>query len=151
MDLSNTAGDRGRLIQPGRPFTEYPAPALPFGGALVGITWTPKIECRRSNGNLIVSAEVPGLSEDEIKVEVTNEGLILDGERKRKHFDERQRVYRCERSYGHFYRFVPLPEGAKAEEATAELSDGVLTVVVPLPEVKEYRRAIPVKSGKSAF
>ena len=81
-------------------------------------TWAPKIECKRANGGLIVNAELPGLKKDHVKVEITNEGLILEGEITREHAEQRHGVYRCERNYGHFYRFVPLPEGAKAEEAT---------------------------------
>jgi len=151
-DASKTAAEQARLVRSGRPFADFFAPMLPLGAVRPGApeveTWAPKIECKRANGNLIVNAELPGLKKDEVKVEITNEGLILEGARNREHAEQREGVYRCERSYGHFYRFVPLPEGAKAEEATAELNDGVLTVTVPLPDVKEHRRAIPVRSGK---
>jgi HSP20 family protein len=113
-----------------------------------GSTWTPKVECRRANGALVVSAEVPGIKTHDVTVEITSEGLILEGERGSEHGGQTTGVYRSERSYGRFYRFIPLPEGVKTEEASAELSDGLLTVTVPLPEVKEHRRAVPVKSGK---
>lgn len=137
-EVAKTAAGQARLVRPGHPFAGLPEVE----------SREPRIECKRANGSLIVNAELPGLKKDEVKVEITNEGLILEGERKREHAEQREGGYRSERSYGHFYRFVPLPEGVKAEEATAELNDGVLTVTVPLPDVKEHRRAIPVKSGK---
>jgi HSP20 family protein len=110
--------------------------------------WSPTIECQRGIGALIVRVDLPGMKPADVKVEITVDGLILEGERKREQVVKRERTYRCERSFGRFYRFIPLPEGAKTEEASAELSDGVLTVTVPLPEVREQRRAVPVRPGK---
>lgn len=113
-----------------------------------GSTWAPNVECRRANGTLVVNAELAGMKAEDINVEITGEGLIVEGERKRDAAGQNNGMYRCERSYGRFYRFIPLPEGVKTEQASAELKDGLLTVTVPLPEVKEHRRAVPVKSGK---
>jgi HSP20 family protein len=106
--------------------------------------WTPAAECKRQNGNLVISAELPGLKKEEVTVEITPEALTLKGERKRETKEEKEGYFRSERAYGRFYRYVPLPEGAKVEQAEAKIADGVLTVTVPIPEKKENRRQIEV-------
>ena len=98
-------------------------------------SWAPPVEVRERDGNLLVSAELPGLNKDEVKVEVTNEGLVIQGERKREREEERGGIHRSERSYGAFYRLIPLPEGANIEQAKAKFENGVLEVQVPIPKV----------------
>lgn len=109
--------------------------------------WTPTVDVQRSNGDLLVTAELPGLKKEEVKVEVTDEALIIEGERKREHKEEKEGYHRYERSFGRFYRSIPLPEGAKPDQAKAELNDGVLKVTVPAPEVKKNVRQITVEQG----
>lgn len=109
--------------------------------------WTPTVDIQRSNGNLLVTAELPGLKKEEVKVEVTDDALIIEGERKREHKVEQEGYHRYERSFGKFYRSIPLPEGAKPEEAKAELNDGVLKISVPAPEMKKKVRQIAVEQG----
>jgi HSP20 family protein len=110
-------------------------------------TWAPAIDVQRSNGSLIVTAELPGLKKEEVKVELSDDALVIKGERKSEHKEEREGYYKSERSYGQFYRSIPLPEGAKADQAKAELNDGVLKVSVPVPESKKTVRQIPVEQG----
>lgn len=109
--------------------------------------WTPTVDVQRSNGDLVVTAELPGLKKEEVKVEVTDDVLIIEGERKREHKVEQEGYYRYERNFGKFYRSIPLPEGARPEEARAELNDGVLKISVPAPEVKKKVRQIAVEQG----
>ena len=110
-------------------------------------TWAPAVEVRQRDNNLIVTAELPGMTKDDVKVEVTNEGLILQGERKREHEEKGKGYYRSERSYGRFYRTLPLPEGIEPDKAKAQFKDGVLQVEFPLPEsLQQKRREIPIKS-----
>jgi HSP20 family protein len=66
------------------------------------VEWTPSIEVREKDNNLIVSADLPGLSKDDIKVEATDEGLAIHGERKIEHEERREGMYRSERRYGRF-------------------------------------------------
>jgi len=110
-------------------------------------TWTPAVDVRRCNGNLVVTAELPGLKKEEVKVEMTDEGLVIEGERRREHTEDHKGYHRYERSYGKFYRMIPLPEGAKTEEAKAELNEGVLKITVPAPEPKKNVRQIAVEEG----
>jgi HSP20 family protein len=115
------------------------------------ITWTPAIDVQQTDGSLVVTAELPGLKKEEVKVELTDDALIIEGERRREHKEEREGFYKSERSYGQFYRSIPLPEGAKTDQAKAELTDGVLKVSLPVPETKKKIRQIPVEAGtKSA-
>jgi len=109
--------------------------------------WAPTVDIQRSGGNLVVTAELPGLKKEEVKVEVTDDALIIEGERRRENKEDKEGYQRYERSYGKFYRSIPLPEGAKADQAKAELNDGVLKISLPAPEVKKQIRQITVEQG----
>jgi HSP20 family protein len=110
--------------------------------------WAPAVDVRQCDGDLVVTAELPGLKKEEVRVELTDDALIIEGERKREHKEDHEGFHRWERSYGKFYRAIPLPEGAKTDQAKAELTDGVLKVSVPVPESKKKIRQIPVEQGK---
>lgn len=113
-----------------------------WGGA-----WSPPIEVRERNGNLEISAELPGLNKDDVKVECTDEGITIEGEKKSEVEKTEGGVHRSERSYGHFYRMIPLPEGAEGDKAKAEFKDGVLQVRVPFSEQsRSKRRQIPINA-----
>lgn len=111
--------------------------------------WSPPIDIYERDGNLVVSAELPGLSKEDVKVEATPEGLILEGERKQEREERRGGVYRSERSYGRFYRMIPLPEDADIDQAKAQFTNGVLEVTVPIPESARKRREIPIGAEES--
>ncbi len=111
--------------------------------------WSPAIEVAERDGQMQVHAELPGLKPEDVKVEVTDEALIIRGERKYEHEDKDGDVYRSERRYGQFYREIPLPEGANAEQAKANFKDGVLEVTLPLPEARGRRRSIPIETGSA--
>jgi HSP20 family protein len=104
--------------------------------------WAPQLEVFHRNNELVVRADLPGLTKDDIKVDVTDEGITIEGERKREHQEEREGFYRSERSYGSFRRTVPLPEGAIADQAKATFKNGVLEVTMPAPpeQVRRGRR-----------
>jgi HSP20 family protein len=124
-----------------------------FGGTSSGtsfgeeLTWAPPIELREQDSNLIVSAELPGLAEKDVKVEATEDGLVIQGERKQEYTGEEGGVRRSERSYGRFWRLIPLPEGAQVENAQAHFHDGILEVTIPVPESQRTRRQIPISGG----
>jgi HSP20 family protein len=104
--------------------------------------WMPDIEMFSRDNELVIRADLPGLTKDDVKVDVTEDRLTIQGERKREHEEEKRGVYRCERSYGSFYREIPLPEGAITEQAKASFKDGVLEVTMPAPpeHVRRGRR-----------
>ena len=112
------------------------------GGRGEGGLWTPVIEVAERNGQLQVHAELPGLNPEDVKVKVTDNALIIQGERRSEHEETKGGVYRSERRYGRFYREIPLPEGAQAEQTKAEFKNGVLEVNLPLAEQKSTRRTV---------
>ena len=109
--------------------------------------WTPPVEVTERDGKLEVIADLPGIKENEVKVEVTDEGLVIQGERKREHEEKSEKYYRSERSYGQFYRLIPLPENANLDQARAEFHDGELRISVPIPERQRSTRQIPISTG----
>lgn len=111
--------------------------------------WSPEIETFIRDDKFVVRADLPGVSKDEVNVEVTDDSVIISGERQNVHEEEREGYYRSERVYGRFYREIPLPEGALPETAEAESRDGVLEITVTAPprEVTKPRR-IPI-GGKT--
>ena len=112
--------------------------------------WFPAVEVAEQNGQLQVHAELPGLRPEDVKVEITDEALIIHGERKHEHEHREGQSYHSERHYGHFYREIALPPGVHAEQAKAQFRDGVLEVNVPIAEEANRRREIPITSGASA-
>ena len=96
--------------------------------------WMPQIELFERGNKLIVEADLPGMKKDDITVEVNDNELIVRGERKSKNEEKREGYYRTERSYGSFYRSIPLPEGVTNKDITAHFKDGVLEVEMPAPE-----------------
>jgi HSP20 family protein len=113
--------------------------------------WTPAIEVVHRDNELVVRADLPGLSKDEIKVDLTEDAITIQGERKREHKEEREGVYRSERSYGSFSRVIPLPEGTMTDQAKATFKDGVLEVTMPAPPEQVRRgRRLEISEGASA-
>jgi HSP20 family protein len=110
------------------------------------IAWVPAIEVAERDGNLIVSAELPGLTDQDVTVEINNDVLIIRGEREVEKEDTSGEIRRTERRYGAFYRAIQLPEGAQADQASAEFRDGVLRITVPVQQAQSSTREIPVQT-----
>lgn len=108
--------------------------------------WSPTVDVQQVNGSLVVTAELPGLKKEDVKVELTDDALVIQGERKFEHKEEQEGYRRFERSYGEFYRSIALPEGAKTDQVKAELQDGVLKVSVPVPKPETKARQIPIET-----
>jgi HSP20 family protein len=111
-----------------------------------GYAWSPAIEVTQREGQLVVQCELPGISPNDVKVEITNDALILQGERRSEREQNDRGIQRTERQYGAFYRSIPLPEGANLEQANARYENGVLEVTIPTPQQREERRSIPVQT-----
>jgi len=95
--------------------------------------WAPQVEVFERGNNIVVRAELPGLSREDVDVEVDDDMLVIRGERHNDVQDEHDGYYRSERSYGSFYRALPLPEGVEANACNATFKDGVLEVTLPKP------------------
>lgn len=109
--------------------------------------WAPAIEVFQRGNELVVRADVPGLSRNDLAVEVADDTLTIRGERKYEHEDEREGMFRSERSYGSFCRVVPLPEGTVADSAKAKFNNGVLEIVMQAPP-NEVRRGRQIEIGE---
>jgi HSP20 family protein len=111
-----------------------------------GNLWAPQVEVFERGNNLVVRADLPGLSRENVDVELDEDALIIRGERRNDVEDEDDGFYRSERSYGSFYRAIPLPEGIEASGCNATFKDGVLEVVLPKPPQQPSRsRRIDVR------
>jgi HSP20 family protein len=102
---------------------------------LMEATWAPQVETFRRDGNLVVRADLPGLSKDNITIETDDDVLLISGERGDETRDERDDFYRSERTYGRFFRAIQLPDGVNTEQIEATFKDGVLEVTIPAPKV----------------
>ena len=110
--------------------------ARPFRDlSMHAMDWAPRTDVYQQDGNIVVKAEIPGVAKDDVKVKVEQGDLIISGERKSEENVEEKDYYRMERSFGSFYRRLPLPEGVDAKKIKANFSDGVLEVRVPAPAV----------------
>ena len=108
--------------------------------------WVPAVEVAERDGQLVVRADVPGLNKDQIKVEVEDGQLLISGERVQEHEEQREGVFRSERSYGSFFRAIPLPDGVNPEQAKATFTNGVLEITMPAPRRMAAKR-IEVQEG----
>ena len=104
----------------------------------------PKVEIVQEGGEYRLSAEVPGLDKDDIRVSVRDRVLTLSGER-RSAIEEELGECRCsERYYGAFERSFPLPANANEDKIEAILEKGVLTITMPVPEEGDLGRQVEV-------
>jgi len=111
--------------------------------------WSPQIEITEREGQLIVRADLPGLSKDDVQVELRDDAILIRGQRKQEHEEKREGYYRSERSYGSFYRQIPLPKGVKTENATATFRDGVLEISMPAPQGEARGRQLQIQDAQA--
>ena len=117
------------------------------GEASQRVLWSPAVNVAETKEELRLTAELPGMSIDDIEIEVENNVLSLRGVKKEEEEHEDRRYHVWERSYGSFERSFTLPRTVKADEISAHFRDGILHVDMPkAPEAKGRRIAIEVKS-----
>jgi HSP20 family protein len=108
--------------------------------------FVPTFEVKETKGAYLFKADLPGVKESDLEINLTGTRLTVSGHRQEEKREEGEQLYCYERSYGSFSRAFTLPEGIDAEHVSAELKEGVLTLVVPKkPEVQP--RKIEVKGG----
>jgi HSP20 family protein len=110
-------------------------------------TWAPRVEITQHGDNLVVRADLPGISQDKINVGVENGALVIEGERAVSSEDQQADVWSSERAYGRFRRILVLPEGVDPEKVEARYQDGVLEVLIPSPSTQARGRRIEIQSG----
>ncbi len=110
--------------------------------------WSPQVELFERDQKLILRADLPGLNKDEVDVEVTDDAIVLRGERQQEREENEEGYYRSERSYGSFYRQIPLPAGVNTEEAVANFRNGVLEIEMPAPARQQRSRRIEISEAE---
>lgn len=107
-------------------------------------SWMPSTDVFRHDNNLVVKADLPGMTKADIDVAIEDGDLILRGERKAETKVEEENYFRAERAYGSFYRRMTLPENSKAADIKATFDNGVLTVTLPLPKEEHKTEHVAV-------
>jgi len=121
----------------GLPFTSYSSEQ--------NESWVPAVDILEKEGNLILRAELPGMTEKQIELKLEGNTLIIKGERKMDKEDKKNNYHRVESYYGSFTRSFRLPETVDLDKISADYKNGVLTVTIPQrPEVRP--REIPVST-----
>jgi HSP20 family protein len=124
---------------------------LPNGGA-VGRRWLPAMDLVETDEDFVLRADLPGLSEQDVSIELEDNVLTISGERKAEHEQKGEGYYRVERASGSFSRALTLPEGVDPEAIKASFDKGVLEVRVPKPEQRKPRKvAISVGDQEKAI
>lgn len=102
--------------------------------------WAPRIDIMETDGAYELRMDLPGLSKDEITINVENHRLTVHGEREEERREDDMNMLRMERHVGRFYRSLPLPEDALPEQAEASFRQGVLAIRLPRTASKKPTR-----------
>jgi HSP20 family molecular chaperone IbpA/uncharacterized membrane protein len=106
--------------------------------------WMPAVEVVQRDNQLMIFADLPGIKREDVQIEIDQDKLTIEGERR----DEKQQAgqqvegqeyRRSERTYGRFYRMIPLPSGLDPDSAQASMRDGVLEISIPVPTSTQRR------------
>src|ERR687895_945159 len=108
--------------------------------------WVPPMDLVEAEDHFLLKADLPGLSEDDVAIEVQDGALTISGERSAEHESQERGWYRIERSFGSFNRSLTLPEGVNPDGISARFDRGVLEVRIPKPEEPKPRR-VQIKAG----
>jgi HSP20 family protein len=121
----------------------------PTGAASPSRRWVPAMDLAETQDAYVLRADLPGLSPEDVKIELENRVLTVSGERKAEQRSEESGWMRIERSFGAFRRSLTVPAGVDAAAITAAFDNGVLTVTVPKPEQAKPRRVEIAVEGKA--
>ena len=128
------------------PFREM-TPFLPEEAAM---GFSPDFEVKETKDGFIFKADVPGIKESDLDVNVAGNRLTVSGKREQEKQEQSETYYTYERSYGSFTRSFTLPEGTAADAVRAELKDGVLTLTLPkTPEAQPKKIQVKTAVPKS--
>lgn len=134
-ELQTVQNEMNRLFNT---FFDSPTPGGNGGAALR--RWIPAMDVVETEGGYVLRADLPGMSESDVKVELDDNVLTISGERKSEHEQRSQGYYRVERASGSFSRSLTLPEGVDADDIQASFDNGVLEVQIPKPEQSKPRK-----------
>jgi HSP20 family protein len=114
-----------------------------------GRRWIPAMDLVETADHLVLRADLPGMTEDDVDIEIKDGVLTVTGERKGEHEERSEGFYRVERAFGSFSRSLSLPDGVDAGAVSARFDKGVLEVKIPKPEEAKPQR-VQIKAGEGA-
>jgi len=130
-----------------RMFDEFWGRSVPEATATEA--WAPRVDISEQDNAVLLTAELPGVAKEDVKVELKDGVLTVSGEKKTEHKEEENGFYRSERVYGSFTRSFTVPDTLDAEKIEAEYANGVLKLMLPKrPEAAP--RLINVKANETA-
>ena len=142
-ELSSLQSEMNRLFN-----TAFDQPDPP-GAALR--RWVPAMDLVESSDHFVLRADLPGMSEEDIQIELEDGTLTVSGERKAEHEQREEGFHRVERSFGAFSRSLTLPKGIDADAVSASFDRGVLEIRIPKPEARKPRRISIANGGQEAI
>jgi HSP20 family protein len=110
--------------------------------------WVPAMDLVEAEDHFVLKADLPGLAEDDVSIEIHDNTLTISGERSAEHEQHERGWYRVERQFGRFSRSLTLPEGIDADSVSAAFEKGVLEVRIPKPEERKPRR-VEINAGSN--
>jgi HSP20 family protein len=120
--------------------TVFDAPAGAGNGGQPMRRWMPAMDLLETEDHFVLRADLPGMTEDDVNIELEDTTLTISGQRKAEHEERKEGYYRVERASGSFSRSLTLPEGVNADAVTAHFDKGVLEVRIPKPEQRKPRK-----------
>ena len=111
-----------------------------FGQTDQARRWVPPMDLVEAEDHFVLKADLPGLAEGDVNLEVQDGTLTISGERKAEHEQREKGWYRIERSFGRFSRSLTLPDGVDPDRIEASFKHGVLEVRIPKPAERQPRR-----------
>jgi HSP20 family protein len=144
-ELTSIQNEMNRLFN-----TFFDTPTTGNGGNGTSVRrWIPAMDLVETDEHFVLKADLPGLTEADVNVEVEDSVLTISGERTAEHEDKREGYVRVERAFGTFRRSLTLPEGINPDAVQASFENGVLEVRIPKPEERKPRKvAIQVAGGQ---
>jgi HSP20 family protein len=133
-ELNSIQNEMNRLFNT---FFEQPAPGRGNGGAR---RWMPAMDLVETADHYVLRADLPGLSDEDVNVQLEDNMLTISGERKAEHESEQEGYYRLERAFGAFSRSLTLPDGVEPDGVQADFDRGVLEIRIPKPAQKKPRQ-----------
>ncbi|RMG40965.1 MAG: Hsp20/alpha crystallin family protein [Candidatus Dadabacteria bacterium] len=134
-----------------RLFNSFFSESLPdiFGSFGKGLeSFTPKVNVKDTDKAIIVTAEVPGMTEDDVDLRLTDDYLVIRGEKRHEDRQEEDGAYYVESSYGAFERVVPLGVQIDHDNVEAEMKKGILKITLPKSmEARKEAKKISIKSA----
>lgn len=121
----------------------------PFCGGrnlnMTGADWAPRADISETDAEFCITAEVPGIKREDVKIDIDDHVLSIRGENKQEKEEKGKKFLRIERYYGSFNRSFSLPENVNEDKIEAVFKDGMLTLTIPKTEVKKPK-AIEIKA-----